>query len=360
MTRLLAVEPVFPAHRYSQGEITDALLAMMAPDRATERVMRRLHGGCGVDHRYLALPLERYGELGDFGRRNDVFIEEAVELGAAAVRGALDRAGIAPEEVDIIVSTTVTGVAVPSLEALIGARVGLRSDVVRVPLLGLGCMGGAAGVARLHDILRGRPHSVGVLVAVELCSLTIQREDTSPANLVASGLFGDAAAALVAVGSRHPRAGHRQGRDGQVRARVVDSTSRIYAGTEDAMGWQVGAGGLRVVLSAEVPDLVRDNVGRDVAAFLASHGRTVADIRWWVAHPGGPKVIDALVDTLGVPAEALELTTRSLRTAGNLSSVAVLHILRDTMDRRPPPESRGLMMAMGPGFSLELVLLEAA
>lgn len=358
VTLLLAVEPVLPAHRYAQHEITDALLAMMSPDRATERLMRRIHAGCGVEHRHLALPLERYGELSDFGRRNDAFIEQAVELGAAALRAALDRAGIGPQEVDVIISTTVTGLAVPSLEARIATRVGLRRDVVRLPLLGLGCMGGAAGAARLHDVLRGRPGDVGVLVSVELCSLTVQREDTAPANLVASGLFGDGGAAVVAVGADHPRAGAPRTQDEPLTARILDSAGYLYEGTEDVMGWEVGAGGLRVVLSADVPDLVRAKVGPDVAAFLAGHGLTVADIGWWVAHPGGPKVIDALMDTLGVPTEALELTTRSLRTAGNLSSAAVLQILRATLDRRPPPGSRGLMMAMGPGFSLELVLLE--
>ena len=358
VTTLLAVEPVLPAHRYDQAELTDALVRIIGLEGNDERLMRRIHAGCEVDQRYLALPLPSYAQLLDFGQTNDAFIAAAVELGAQALNAALARCDVRPEEVDLVISTTITGLAVPSLEARIAARVGLRPDVVRLPIVGLGCMAGAAGVARLHDFLLGRPQAVAALVSVELCSLTVQRDDPSPANLVASGLFGDGAGAVVAVGKEHPRAGHDDD-DGARPPRVVDSASRLYADTEDVMGWDVRATGLRIVLGAEVPDLVRENVGADVVAFLARHGLGLEDVGWWVCHPGGPKVIGALSETLGVAGSALDLTTQSLRTVGNLSSASVLHILRAALDRRPAPGSLGVMMAMGPGFSLELVLLEA-
>ncbi|MBD8062164.1 type III polyketide synthase [Oceanitalea stevensii] len=350
MTELLAVEPVLPEYRYSQGELTDALVDIIGLDERGERLIRRIHAGCGVDARHVALPLEQYAELLDFGQTNDAFIAAAVDLGAEALTRALDSAGLAPEELDLVVSTTITGLAVPSLEARIAEKVGLRRDVVRLPIVGLGCMAGAAGTARLHDLLAGRPGSVGALVSVELCSLTVQRGDASGANLVASGLFGDGAGAVVATSSGVATAGL---------PRVVAAASRLYPGTQDVMGWDVRSTGLRIVLGAEVPELVRDNVGADVVAFLAEHGLTVADVGWWVCHPGGPKVIDALAETLGLPLEALALTTESLRTVGNLSSASVLHILRAALDAHPAPGSHGLMMAMGPGFSLEMVLLEA-
>lgn len=366
MTSLLAVEPVLPEHRYRQEELTDALVGLIGLDERGERLLRRIHAGCEVDHRYLALPIEEYAALADFGLTNDAFIAAAVDLGARALAGALDRAGLRPEDLDLVISTTITGLAVPSLEARIAARLGLRPDVVRVPIVGLGCMAGAAGTGRLHDFLEGRPDGVAALVSVELCSLTVQRGDTSGANLVASGLFGDGAGAVVAVGRDHPRAGEGRapapdggGEAGTGVPRVVASASRLYAGTEAVMGWDVRSTGLRIVLGAEVPDLVRDNVGTDVAAFLARHGLGIEDVGWWVCHPGGPKVIGSLAETLGLPREALGLTSESLRTVGNLSSASVLHILRAALDAGPVPGSYGVMMAMGPGFSLELVLLEA-
>jgi alkylresorcinol/alkylpyrone synthase len=221
-----------------------------------------------------------------------------------------------------------------------------------VPLVGLGCVAGAAGVARVHDHLVGHPEGVAVLLSVELCSLTVQRDDTSVANLVASGLFGDGAAAVVMVGSG------RSG--GRALPRVLATRSRLYPDSERAMGWDVGATGLRIVLGVEVPDLVRANLRGDVDRFLGGHGLTREDIGWWVAHPGGPKVLEAMAEALEVEREALGVTWRSLDRIGNLSSASVLHVLADTLRDRPPaPGTHGLLMAMGPGFCLELVLLEA-
>lgn len=355
MSRITAVQPVLPAHRYSQQEITEAFAKVCPGPAGRRRLLERLHSSAQVGSRHLALPLDCYGDLGGFGRANDQFIDSAVQLGAAAVAGALEAAGLAPEDVDVVVSTTVTGFAVPSIEARIATRVGLRPDVRRMPLMGLGCLGGAAGLARLHDYLLGHPDHVGVLVSVELCSLTLQRDDDSTANLVASGLFGDGGAAVVVVGEQRPAPTGASWRG----PRIVDSRSTLYPGTERAMGWDIGAGGLRIVLGAEVPELVQANVGADVRGFLAQHGLVVDDVTGWVSHPGGPKVIEAIRRALDLPADALELTWRSLEEVGNLSSSSVLHVLYDTMTKRAhEPGSPGVLMAMGPGFCCELVLLE--
>jgi alkylresorcinol/alkylpyrone synthase len=348
MTRIGAVHAVLPPHQYEQYEITEALAGLAANPSAARGVLERVHAASAVRTRRLALPLERYATLRGFGEANDCFIEAAQELGEEAVTGALQAAGIRPDEVDLVISTSVTGIAAPSIEARIAGRIGLRPDVKRVPVFGLGCVAGAAGLARLHDYLEARPQGVAVLLSVELCSLTLQRDDTSTANVVAGSLFGDGAAAVVAVGRDRAATGPE----------VVATRSRLYPDTEHLLGWDIGDGGFRIVLGSDLPDLVRRHLGPEVRDFLADHDLKPHDVTGRVCHPGGPKVLEAVRETLALPARALEPTWRSLAEVGNLSSASVLHILRDVLaGDRPLPGSPGLLMAMGPGFCSELVLL---
>jgi alkylresorcinol/alkylpyrone synthase len=335
----VAVE--FPPHRHSQDEVITALADFAGPE------FRRFAATSGVETRQLALPLSRYRQLSGFTEANAAYLDIALELGERSLKSAMEAAEIEPDEIDVVFSTTVTGLAVPSLEARLMSRLGLRPDVKRVPLFGLGCVAGAAGTARVHDYLRAFPNNVAALLAVELCSLTVQREDRSIANLVAASLFGDGAAALIATGADRPPVGPK----------LLATRSRTYPDTEDVLGFNIGTEGFQIVLSVEIATVVEKYLGDDVRNFLADHGLTTADISRWVLHAAGPKVIDAVENTLDLPAEAFELTRKSLRDNGNLSSVSVLDILQDTMTDPPPPGSFGLMIAMGPGFSAELVLL---
>lgn len=367
---IVAARGVLPPHAYPQAEITETFAAVTGADTGgRRRLLDQVHANAGVSTRHLALPLERYAELGGFAEANDAFITAAVDLGCQAVQEALAAAGLGVQDVDLLVVATVTGLAVPSLDARIVARLGMRPDVRRMPLVGLGCVAGAAGIARVHDHLLGHPGHVAVLVAAEMCSLTVQGDDTSPANMVASGLFGDGAAAVVLAGGarastlRGTSGGTSDATDTDIARgpRVLDTRSRFYDGTERAMGWDVGETGLRIVLGVEVPELVRTHLRDDVDGFLAARGLDRSDIAWWVAHPGGPKVLEAMQEALEVPREALGVTWDSLAAIGNLSSASVLHVLADTLRTRPPePGSLGMLLAMGPGFCLEMVLLQAA
>lgn len=335
----VAVE--FPPHRHSQDEVITALADFAGPE------FRRFAATSGVETRQLALPLSRYRQLSGFTEANEAYLDIALELGERSLKSAMETAEIEPSEIDVVFSTTVTGLTVPSLEGRLVSRLGLRPDVKRVPMFGLGCVAGAAGTARVHDYLRAFPNQVAALLAVELCSLTVQREDRSIANLVASSLFGDGAAALIATGADRPRTGPK----------LLATRSRTYPDTEDVLGWNIGTDGFRIVLSVEIATVVEKYLGEDVHHFLADYGLTTADVSRWVLHAAGPKVIDAVENVLDLPADAFDLTRKSLRDNGNLSSVSVLDILQDTMTDPPPPGSFGLMIAMGPGFSAELVLL---
>lgn len=357
MSHVASVVTALPPHVYPQEDITRAIGPLVAPDGPARTLMERVHRSSGVRTRHLALPLEEYAGLGDFGRSNDLFLSIGTTLAEDAVRQALDATGLTAQDVDFLLFTSVTGLSAPSVDASLVQRLGMRSDVKRLPSFGLGCAGGAAGVARVHDYLAGHPDDVAVLVSLELCSLTIQRGDTSPAALVSCGLFGDGAAAAVMVGDAHPLARAAGDGPGATGPDVVAARSRLYPGTDGDLGWDIGGSGFRIVLSAQLPDLIESELAQDVEGLLEAHGLKPGDVTTWVAHAGGPKVLDAVERSLGLDPTALDVSRASLAAVGNLSSASVLHVLAATIDTGPAPGSPGMMLAFGPGVTAELVLL---
>lgn len=347
--KIAAVGSALPPNYYDQETLLEALRQRWSDHYFNLDRLERLHKNVLVGGRHLALPIEEYGELTTWGKANDAWIRVAQEVGAAAVLDALKRAGLTPADVDALIFVTVTGVATPSIDARLMNRLGLPPRVKRMPIFGLGCVAGAAGIARAADYVRGYPDHVAVLLSVELCSLTLQPEDLSIPNLIASGLFGDGAAAVVVTGENRPAGGPR----------ILATRSVFYPDSERVMGWDISESGFKIVLSSDVPVVAREKLRPDVDAFLAEHGLTRDDISSWVCHPGGPKVLEAMQESLELPPGALDVTWRSLREVGNLSSTSVLLVLAETLEKhRPAPGSYGMLVAMGPGFCSELVLLQ--
>lgn len=348
---LRSVGRALPPHRVDQEEVIAALRGLWAGRHHNVERLADLHRAARVDTRYLALPIREYERLGSFAAANARWQEIAVELGARAIGDALERAGLAAEDVDHLFFLTTTGIATPSIDARLVEAVGLRRDVVRSPLFGLGCVGGVAGTIRAADWVRAYPDRVAVVLSVELCSLTLQQDDLSIANVIASGLFGDgAAAAVIAGAARGPGSG-----DGP---RIAASAARLYDGTSRVMGWDVVDSGFRVILASEVPRVIRAHLGEDVDRFLGSRGLDRGRIRHWVAHPGGPRVLEAIAAGLGVGDDRLERSWRSMARVGNLSSASALFVYGEFVDDAAArPGDLGVLCAMGPGFCSELALL---
>jgi alkylresorcinol/alkylpyrone synthase len=344
----------FPKHYYSQKVLMQRLQDYWGAELRNPQLLERLHRNVTVEGRFLAVPAEEYLEIKTWGQANDIWIRVAQELGEQALCRALQDAGLRPADLGALLFTTVTGVASPSIDAMLINRMGLPVNIRRTPIFGLGCVAGAAGIARAADYVRAYPKQAAALVSVELCSLTLQREDLSVANLISSGLFADGAAAVIVTGDDFERPDTPPSGP-----RIRATRSIFYPETEDMMGWNISEKGFRILLSTEVPNLIRENLGRDVDAFLGDHELKRDDLKSYVLHTGGPKVLEASAAALGLNNGQLDASWDCLRKVGNLSSASVLVVLEDVMKRRrPEPGTLGLLAAMGPGFCSELVLLE--
>jgi alkylresorcinol/alkylpyrone synthase len=347
--KIISAASAFPKHRYPQAAIAAALQEFWDGRLEKPEFVSWLHRRTGVETRHLVLPLAAYQRVDSFGKTNSIWIEAAHNLGKAAICKALTAPGLAPRDLGALFFTSVTGVSAPSIDAKLSNSLHMSPALKRVPMFGLGCVAGAAGIARAADYVRGYPDQVAALLSVELCSLTWQREDTSTANVIATGLFGDGAAAVLVAGNDTPFDGPR----------IVATRSVFYPGTEDVMGWDISEKGFRVLLSPDVPKVVRDHLRADVDAFLAEHGLDRERIAGWIIHTGGPKVLEAVQESLALPDGALDRSWDSLRRVGNLSSASVLVVLEDVLARGGgEPGTYSVMAAMGPGFCSELLLLQ--
>ncbi len=351
MAYIVQTNTIFPPHYYSQAELTAELLRHIDTSQLNPRLVTRLHQAVKVKGRHLAVSPSVILSEKSFTKRNALWIKTALELGEKCLDGLLRSQNIEARDINQLIFTTVTGLSVPSIDAKLMNQIPFSPHLKRVPLFGLGCLAGAAGISRAADYLRGHPTEAVILLSIELCSLTFQLDDLSTANFVSTGLFGDGAAAVLLVGEKHNLAP-----SGPF---VVANQSIFFKDTEYVMGWDIGETGFKIVLSTDVPKIALEMLPDAVSQFLATQHLKVSDIGVWISHPGGPKVIDAIEKGLNLPSNALSISRESLATIGNLSSASVLAILQQTLERKQfPPGTYGLLLAMGPGFCAEMVLLK--
>ncbi|HXC27786.1 MAG TPA: 3-oxoacyl-[acyl-carrier-protein] synthase III C-terminal domain-containing protein [Stellaceae bacterium] len=348
LPRLAALATAVPPHRLDQDNVVARVEQLFGRSPDFERLIQ-VYANSDIDCRYSVMPFAWFDEAHSWSDRNAAYLAGALDLIEAAARRALDRADLSPAEIGAIVTVSTTGIATPSLDALLMERLAFPRDAVRLPIFGLGCAGGALGLARAAALATAMPERPVLLLVVELCTLQFRRDDLARSNIVATALFGDgAAAAVLRVDGNGPA--------------ITASGEHTWPNSLDIMGWDVAEDGLKAVFSRDIPRLVTAELGPVLDKFLAARGLSLRDIDRFVCHPGGPKVIDAYEAILGADFAGAAAARHSLAQFGNMSAASVLFVLEEVLaETRDPgePVGRVLLTALGPGFSAGFVLLEA-
>jgi alkylresorcinol/alkylpyrone synthase len=300
-----------------------------------------------VHRRYSIFPVDYLIEPRPLAQTTREYREHGILLARRVAQDALDRAGMTPEDVDLIVTVSCTGVMIPSVDAYLAQQMGFRPNVRRLPITELGCAAGAAGLSRAWEYVLAYPGATVLLIATELPTLTFQRKDFSQANLISAVLFGDGAAAAVITGRE------------SAGPAILASESYLFPDSLEAMGFDLRDTGFHIVLAKEVPQLIRDRIGGLVDDFLARHALTRKQMKAWLLHPGGQKLLAYMEQELGICRCQVQPSWDVLRDYGNLSSASVLFVLKEWLERQQMNSGdRGLLAAFGPGFSAEMLLLQ--
>jgi alkylresorcinol/alkylpyrone synthase len=346
---ILSTVTAVPAFSASQGDVKARLREVFdLPARRLDATME-LFDHAGVERRYSVEPIDRLGVPRPLGDIQERYREHAFGLGRKVAREALARAGVAAADIDLIVTTSCTGIMIPSLDAYLVDDLGLRSDVRRLPITELGCAGGAAALSRARDFLVGFPSARALVIAVELPSLSMQRADLTPANLVATALFGDGAAAAVLVGGDVADGGG---------VSILETLSHIWPRSTYALGFDLRDDGFHSVLSKDVPALLKSEIKALVRTLAARRGLAREQLSSFVLHPGGRKILGFVEEELGLSRADTQPSWDVLRDYGNQSSASVLFVLQEWLTRRRPPAgSHGVLAAFGPGLTSEMLLL---
>lgn len=352
--RLISVASATPPHVVRQADAKTLVTHLFADSLGADSRMIEVFDNAEIAKRHLCVPLDWYASDHSFADKNDLYIESAVRLAAEVAEKTLAQVGYAARDIDHLVFVSSTGIATPSVDARLANVLDFRSDFRRTPIWGLGCAGGAVGLSRARDFALADPSARVLVIALELCSLTFQRNDLTKRNLVATSLFGDGAAAALVVGADVD--GFKGG--GQRPLEMVASQSTLWKDTLDVMGWTVDSAGLHVVFSRDIPTIVRERVRPSMSQFLEANDLTLDTLDHIAAHPGGVKVLHAYAAALGMSGDAFRHAREVLRDYGNMSSPTALFVLERLLDSR---EIKGgqtcVVAALGPGFSSEYLLL---
>lgn len=354
MPHILAVGTALPPHVLRQDDVKQFARAIYGDAFQDVDRLMGVFDNAEIEQRQFCVPLEWFGHERGFREKNDLYIANAIALSTTAVERCLANAGLRHDEIDYLLFVSTTGIATPSIDAQLIQRLPFRRDIKRLPIWGLGCAGGAGGLARAMEIARAVPDARILVVVTELCGLTFMRGDLTKSALIATSLFADGSAAVLVEGAAHSRLGPV--------ARLLDSYTRTLDDSLDVMGWEIGDEGFRVLISRDIPNIVRTFMRESIEAFLARRGLTPRDITHFIAHPGGAKVLEAYAESLALAPEKLEHTRETLRMCGNMSAASVLFVLERFMNHIAEEPLRehgayGLLCALGPGFASEQVLV---
>ncbi len=344
---ILGLATAVPDQVLDQASVAEVGRALFSDRTSDFGRLLPVYDNAGIEKRHSCMPLEWYLRPSDWKARNDLYLQHALDLLDRAAHDCLYRAGLAPEEVDSVVTVSTTGVATPSLDARLMQRLALRPEVERLPVFGLGCAGGVLGLGRAAALARARPGAKVLLLVVELCALTFRACDDSKANIVATALFGDGAAAVLLSCGDGETAG---------RPRVTAWGEHTWPHSLDVMGWSVENDGLGVIFSRDIPSIIRQDLRAAADGFLARQGISRAELDGYLCHPGGAKVIDALEYALELAPGSLEGARSVLRDYGNMSAASVLFVLERALAQGL--SGRHLMSSLGPGFTAAFALIE--
>lgn len=321
-----------------------------------DRLLKIFHNG-EIESRQVCMPLEWYAEPHDFETKNTLYIEHAVMLGKQAIKECLAHSTtlertVDPAEIDAIFFISSSGVSTPSIDARLLNQLPFRHDIKRIPIWGLGCAGGASGMSRAFDYCQAYPTANVLVLAIELCSLTFQRDDATKSNVVGVSLFSDGVACALVSGEQSTVKSTRP------MPKIRATSSLFMPDSEDVMGWDITNSGLHVVFSKSIPSVITDWLGPFVHQFVEEQNLTITDVDHFVAHPGGKKVLSAYENALHMTTDQTATSKKVLQHHGNMSSPTIFYVLKDFIEQRPTAGEYGLMAALGPGFCGELLLLE--